>query len=176
MNNEKNITKDLKLVYLENECKVYEFTPSFFKLFYINLEPLSIRKWIRFQGERTRGYKVYYMTIHNDVVGSCLVSKGGGRYFFANHDDVVVGPYFICEKHRKKGYASKLVDIVINKLGINYRYAWDWIEKNNIGSIMCTEKNGFERIYEVNVVGLLRRMEITEKGKGGWFVYKFHRK
>ncbi len=162
----------LPIVYEKDDYKIYAFKPNVFKLFYRNLEPLTMRKWVRFQLERMRGYVVYYLEVSGEIVGSCLVSSGGGRYSFADKKDIVIGPYFVCPEHRGHGYASVMVDAVLNHLGIKFEHAWDWIRKNNYPSIKTTENNGFERVYEADVVGFTRKIVLTDDGQGGWYIYK----
>ncbi len=162
----------LSLKYSTDNYCIYQYQPKRSKLFYKNLEPLTLKKWFRFQLELIKGYTVYYMVVSDEIVGSCVVSRGGGRYSFAEKKDIVIGPYFVCPEHRGHGYASVMVDDVLNHLGIEYEYAWDWIRKDNYASIKTTERNGFEQVYEADVVGFTRKIVLTDKGQGGWYIYK----
>ncbi len=72
-----NISENLKAVYSDHNICLYEFNPTVDKLFYQNLEDMTFRKWVRFQLELVRGFTVYYMTVFDRIVGSCVVSRGG---------------------------------------------------------------------------------------------------
>lgn len=59
----------------------------------------------------------------------------------------IVGPYFINEKYRGKKLSTFLVNKCINEFEMEYKSAFDFIQKNNIASIKTTETYGFQYIY-----------------------------
>ena len=163
--------KNMKLIKKNSEYQLWEFTPSIFKLFYNDMERITLQRKIRFFIELLRGYKVYYLMVENNLVAYSVVSKGGGRYSFASKKDIVVGPYFVDEKYRGKGYSEILVKEILAL--DNYQYAYDWIRKDNIPSLKCSFKVGFIITDTADVVKPFRRIVVRDDNSGEYYILRY---
>ncbi len=117
--------------------------------------------------------RVYYLSVADCVVGYCVVTPGGRRLKKSTPDDIVLGPYYIAPEYRGNGYAKELIKMTLSHCGYEYRYAYDWIDKNNVGSIKASEACGFKECGRLNVVGLFRRLVETENGSD--IIYRYAR-
>lgn len=161
-------------VYSEENVIVKKYKPSILKPFYIDLEPTTLMRRIRFLIDFYYGYDVYYLEVKGEIVGYCTITNGRNpRFWFAEDKDIIVGPYYIDEKHRGKGYTTKLVDYVINKSNIQWDKAYIYILNTNISSIRVTEKVGGRFIFHVHNTAL-RKLIKTEEGEYG--IYLIERK
>ncbi|UJL45815.1 hypothetical protein KFZ58_15735 [Virgibacillus sp. NKC19-16] len=166
--------KDLKYVKTLGVHDYYEFIPSLTNLFYKDLEKLTLRKRIRFTLELFSSYKIFYMCEDNEIIGYCLVSRGGGfRFKFTSREDIIVGPYYIIGSSRGQGKSKVLVQDVLNGLNLTYKNAYDYIRKDNIPSIKATENAGFKLLSNAKISKILRRVELCESNNGDFLVYKY---
>lgn len=163
----------MKKIYTQNGFTVYEFTPSLFKLFYNDMEHITFQRKIRFVIEYFRGYKVYYLEKDGVFVAYSVVSKGGGRYVFASEEDIVVGPYFVDIRYRGKGYSKILVEVLLHLC--KYKYAYDWINKDNIPSLRCSKSNGFKIINTANIIKPFRKIVVCNDDSGEYYILKYIR-
>lgn len=167
----------MRKVYQEENFTFYEYTPTLFKPFYINLEPLTLRRRIRLFLAYFSGFKVYYLKENNQFVGYCLVQSGKDkRYNFANKDDIMVGPYFIDEKFRGRKLSVVLLNFVLNKAGIKFNNAYDYIHKGNIPSIKASEAVGFTYYSDANVSRYLRTITLCPPKKGDFVILRYENK
>ena len=60
--------KILECVYSNEEFQILKYKPSLMQLFYIDMEPMTLKRRIRFMVDYIYGYSVYY-----------LKKCGGGR-------------------------------------------------------------------------------------------------
>lgn len=163
----------MKKIYEEENFSLYEFKPSILKPFKINLEPLTLRRRIRFIKAYFTGFKVYYLKQNGNYIGYCLVQNGkDNRYKFSTSKDIIVGPYFISKNYRGKRLSVKLLDIVLHKIRLEYRFAYDYIQKENIPSIRASEAVGFEYYSDANVSRFLRRIILCEEPEGEYVVLR----
>ena len=51
-----------------------------------------------------------------------------------------------------------MADVMINKIGLSFRYFYKTINKDNYSSIKVAEKNGFKKVSDANKVGLLNKI------------------
>lgn len=161
-------------VYKKGEYEVLKYSPSIIHPFYDNMDPLSLFSRIRFFIEYFYGYDVYYLKRDGIIVGYCTVSSGRNtRYWFADERDIIFGPYFIKEEYRGLGLSRILIDIVLNSLGINYRYAYDYIDNKNIPSIRVTQRLGGIKVFNVNINVITRQMRKSQTGQYG--IYRIAR-
>ena len=170
----KNKTQ-LKL-FLEGEnYKIYEYQPRFSCLFFYEMEKLNWRKRARFLGELIKkgGYKVYYFYISDNLVGYCVVSTGGGRYFFAKENEYLVGPYYIDPKYRGNRYSEFMVSKILESEKYRHSTFYAWIDKNNVPSIRCIERLCFKKRISIDIKGFTRRMRLRENFDGQFIVYKY---
>lgn len=158
----------MELLYEKNNTKLYVFNPTVRRLFMNNMEPLHLPRRFRFILELHYGYKVYYLEKDKEIIGYCTVSNGKNpRYQFADENDIIFGPYFIKEEKRGNGYSEELLRIVLFEIGLEYKNAYDYIDKKNIPSIKVTEKIGGKKIGSVRINEVTRRMTNDKDGRYG---------
>lgn len=166
----------MRLLCTWNEFELYEYCPTMNNLFGIDFKPHSALTRIRFIIELVKwgGYKVYYLKIKNTIIASCIVSNGiNPRYWFACENDVIVGPYYVSPKFRGMGYSHILLKLILEKMSLNYTYAFDYIHVDNIQSIKATEKAGFEFYAKVDISEITHR--IRKNDKGDYLVYRYRK-
>lgn len=167
----------MKKVYEENQMALYEYKPTMFKPFYKNLEPLTLRRRVRLFLAYFSGFKVYYLKYKNDYVGYCLVQSGkDSRYKFADEKDIIVGPYFIHEDYRGRKLSILLLEFILYKIGLNFRYAFDYIHKDNIPSIKASKAVGFQYYSDANVSKFFRRITLCSDSHGEYYVFQYMNK
>lgn len=163
----------MKKVFEEAEVTYFEYKPSIFKPFYVNLERLSLRRRIRFLLGYFSGYSVYYMVKDDDYIGYCVIQNGRDRrYKFATEEDIIVGPYFIREEYRGRKLSIALLKYILNDTGIQFRYAYDYIRRDNEPSIKASEAVGFKYMSDADVSKFLRTINLCDLGKGKYLIYK----
>ena len=140
------------------------------------MEPLTTLKRARFALDRIFGYRVYYIKSlkkgddPKKYIGYCTVTSGKNpRFFFANKKDIIIGPYFVDEACRGKGWATTLVKTVAGICEKDYTSAYVMIKNDNYSSIKVTEKLGGKLIFHVHNTKLKRLIK-TEEGEYG--IYK----
>lgn len=164
----------MKKVYEEENLTFYEYEPSIINPFYINLEPLTIKRRIRLLSAYFSGFKVYYIKEANNFVGYCLVQSGKDkRYSFAREGDIMVGPYFIHEDYRGRKLSKVLLEFVLKKSNIIYENAYDYIHKDNIPSIKASEAVGFSYFSDANISQYLRKLTLCPPQKGEYLILKY---
>jgi L-amino acid N-acyltransferase YncA len=127
---------------------------------------------VRFLFELIKGYKVYYLSIDKNIIGYCVISRGGGRYSFAKKEDIVVGPYFVIEKYRGNKYSEILVNELLRYNGIKYCAAYDWVRQTNIPSIKCAQRCGFEVECTADIVKPFRTFRLRKDDLGEYFIFR----
>ena len=155
-----------------DELELYEYVPTLFKPFYINMEPMTVMRWFRFLIDCYFGFKVYYLKKGNDYIGYCTITSGKNpRFWFANNKDIVIGPYYIDEKSRGKGYSTVMVDMVIHKAALSWESAYLYILNTNKPSIRVAEKLGGKLMFHVHNT-FYRKLVKTESGEYGVYLIK----
>src|SRR5699024_12015582 len=95
---------------------IYEYNPTVFKPFHVNMEPLTWKRRIRLLMAITSGFKVYYLVDGENYTGYFIVQNcKDKRYKFATKNDILVGPYFVSEKYRGKKLSIFLLDFILKK-------------------------------------------------------------
>ncbi|MBR0406934.1 MAG: GNAT family N-acetyltransferase [Clostridia bacterium] len=141
----------LKPVYEVDHFRVLKYEPTALNPFYVDMEPTTIMRRLRFLIDLKYGYSVYYLEKEGIMLGYCTITSGKNpRFWFADEKDIIIGPYYIDEKYRGYGYSTKLVDIVINKCETNWEKAYVYILNSNVPSIKVTEKVGGKLIFHVH--------------------------
>lgn len=154
----------------------YKYKPKIFKPFYINLEPISFRRRIRFFLAYFSGYEVYYMAKGAEYIGYCVIQSGRDkRYSFAGSNDIIVGPYFIREDFRGRKLSVTLLDVVLKRLAMEFNYAYDYIQKTNIPSIKASCRVGFEYMSDATVTKLTRKLILLEKDCGDYCIFRYRK-
>lgn len=142
----------------------YSYKPSLFCLYYdcykgVEIPPYFSRMVhkIRMTRELLKNkYQVIYMIKENKVLGHLVVARGGSRIEMSKKDDIVIGPVWVIPSERSYGYASNGIHFILDEMGIDYNFAYEFIEKDNKPSIRTVEKNGFEFVADCNEYGLFK--------------------
>lgn len=150
----------------------YIYKPTFGKWLYKNYEHMRIQRWVRFLLEYVskQRYVVYYIAEKDTILGYCFLAPGGRRLKCSNEKDIVLGPYYILPEFRGNGYSVELIRAVVERLHLDYAYAYDYIAKDNIPSKKATEACGFLKCAELNIRGVLRKLVICDDGE--YIVYR----
>ena len=146
--------KILECVYSNEEFQILKYKPSLTQLFYIDMEPMTLKRRIRFMVDYIYGYSVYYLKKcggGTEIIGYCTVTSGKNpRFWFAKSDDIIIGPYYVNPKERGKGYATKMVDAVINHSKLEWKTGYVVIRNNNPSSIYVTQNVGGRILFYVH--------------------------
>lgn len=155
-----------KLKYIDEleGIKFYCFTPSLFKIYYPCYKkeecptyfkrPIHILRMIR--EIYKSNYKVVYMFENEKVIGHLVVGRGGSRIAESTKNDIVIGPIWVVPNKRCNGYASLGIRFILEKMNLDYQYAYEYIERTNIASIRTVEKNGFDFVSECKEFGVFK--------------------
>lgn len=155
-----------------NGFELFEYTPTRLKPFYIDMEPTTLMRRFRFLIDLHYGYKVYYLKKDGAFLGYCTVTSGKNpRFWFAENDDIIVGPYYVEEKYRGKGYSTMMVDMVIHKCGLSWNNAYLYILNTNKPSIRVVEKLGGTLVFHVHNT-FYRKLVRRESGEYGIYLIK----
>ena len=156
----------------KNKLRLLEYDPTLFHLLYVDFEPMRLIRRVRLISEfiRRGRYKVYYLEVGGNLVGHCVVTPGGRRLKCSTNDDIVLGPYFVKESERGKGYSNKLISMVLEYC--SFEYAYDWVDKKNIASRKASEACGFVPFAELNVKRPFRSLIIVEHGEDIVYQYR----
>lgn len=165
--------QDLKEVCEDDGYRLLEYTPTLLIPLHVDFEPMSMVRRIRFFLEYLgKGhYRVFYLEKNGELLGHCVVAPGGRRLKCSSTEDIVIGPYYVKEAERGKGYSVRLIRMVLSN--IEFRYAFDWVEKTNIASCRASEACGFAKIGELNVSKILRTLRIVDYGDD--IIYRYNK-
>lgn len=164
----------MKKVYEKNGYTIYEYNPTVFKPFHVNMEPLTWKRRIRLLMAITSGFKVYYLVDGENYAGYCLVQNGKDkRYKFATQNDILVGPYFVSEKYRGKKLSIFLLDFILKKSDIDFENAYDYIGKDNTPSIKASEAVGFEFYSDARLSKYMRTISLCSDDQGEYAIYRY---
>lgn len=166
----------LKVIQEESNYSLYEYVPTIYKPLAISFEKMRIARRLRFWYELLKGgYRVYYLAYNETFVGYCVVTPGGRRLSVSTKNDIVLGPYFVSPEFRGRGYAKVLVRMTLANCTYDYKFAFDWIHKDNNASIKTSEACGFvQEGHRLNVVGVMRKLVLTDNGSN--VIYKYTRR
>ncbi|TWH79373.1 hypothetical protein [Sedimentibacter saalensis] len=164
----------MKKIYEYNGFSFHEYNPTIFRPFYVNLEPISMRKRLRFLLAYFAGYKVYYMAKDDEYIGYCVVENGRDiRYKFATNKDILVGPYFVKEDYRGRKLSVMLLEVILHNIGLRYNYAWDYIKKTNIPSIKASSKVGLSYFSDATISSITRQLVLLQDNKGDYCIMRY---
>jgi GNAT superfamily N-acetyltransferase len=104
------------------------------------------------------GYHVIYMVREGEILGHLVVARGGRRLAVSTPEDIVVGPIFVSPSLRGQGIGTIGIRVVLNELGLKYRYAYEFIRQDNIASIRTVEKNGYVFVERAREQGLMKNL------------------
>ena len=175
-------SKRMSFVMKKEGIDYYLFKPSLFKLYYKEakgrIEP-SHRHSLGHIFHMILyvlggGYRILY------AVNSADDSIAAYIIFLKSKDKVVSGSskedYYTVflwtyPEFRFRGLASKLASVMLHDIGIQYRYFYKTIDKDNWGSIKVAEKNGFLKVSDANKVGVIHKIIPVKQGKQ--YLYRF---
>ncbi|QKY70307.1 hypothetical protein [Lentibacillus sp. CBA3610] len=164
----------MQKVFEQGDISFYEYTPTIFKPFYVNLEPLTLKRRLRLLMAYFSGFKVFYLKYQGEYAGYCLVQSGrDNRYKFASKKDIMVGPYFICEGYRGKKLSVTLLEFILKRSNLEFANAYDYIQKDNIPSIKASEAVGFKYFSDANLSRYVRSIILCDSGQGDFVIYKY---
>lgn len=146
---EKIDAKDKMKVIMETDFyRLYLFTPTWIKQFPVSghMHTMTWMQRIRFWSMKHSGYKVYVLTdLYDTVIGEITFSRGGGwKYPFSTPKDLIYGPSFVQTEFRGKGYAVLIGKIVLNSFEKDFDKVYATVREENISSLRCLEKTGFQ--------------------------------
>lgn len=151
----------------------YEYKPSIIRPFYINMEPISLRRRVRLLMAYFVGFKVYYIAEGQEYIGYCLVQSGSDRrYTFATNEDIIVGPYFIREDCRGKKMSISLLKYVLDTAETNFKNAYDYIHKDNMPSIKASKAVGFKYMSGAKISKLTRQISLCDSNTGEYLIFR----
>lgn len=176
------MTAGRKMKYLKKfgDIEVYLFIPTLFHHYFNRAYTKAERPpyqrriihFIRMAVEYLRcRYEVYYFKVNGEYCGNIVVTRGGGRVKDSRKTDIVLGPIWVCPHFRNIGIGTQMINIVLNKLNIDYEYAFEFISNDNIASIKTVEENGYSFYGFCKERGLLKTMVISEDGHHSLFRY-----
>ena len=156
-----------KLYEDEDGVALYEYTPTLLSPLYCDFEPMRFVRRMRFLDEYLKKghYKVYYLAVNGRLVGYNVLAPGGRRLSFSTAADIVSGPMFIAADCRGKGYNALLHRLSLPRCAYPYEYVYCWIAKTNKASLRSIQKQGWEKVGELNIVGRSRRLVPAENGQ-----------
>ena len=133
-------------------------------LFPSPLYRMTLFNKIRWRNQYEYGYRVYRLLDESGDVGYCGISDGGiGDYPHASGDDIIIGPYFVSEDQRGKGYAARMIDLILKEHELTYDKAWIHIATDNTPSIKTAENLGFEMVFRA-VMNDKHQLEKSDDG------------
>lgn len=91
-----------------------------------------------------RGYAVFLIRCHGEVVHRSVVTPGYFRFPFMRKMDLQVGDTFTAPRERGKGLAVFALHAILSSDDIVDRPYWYVVEKVNLASIRAAEKAGFQ--------------------------------
>ena len=149
------------------DFSILKYKPSVVKPFYIDMEPTTLLRRFRFLIDLLYGYSVYYMMVDGKPVGYCTITSGRNpRFWFADKEDIIVGPYYVDEAQRGKGYATRLVEAVIKECETDWKDAYVLIKNSNAASIKVTQRlGGILQFYVRNT--RMKRLVMDYRGEYG---------
>lgn len=155
-----------------DDLEVIKYKPTILKPFLIDMEPTTVLRRIRFLIDWFYGYSVYYLKKESVFLGYCTVTSGKNpRFWFSEDCDIVVGPYYIEDKYRGKGYATKLVNAVITHCEKGWKKAYLYIKNSNQASIKVVEHLGGQFLFHVHNTRT-KKLVKTDSGEYGIYMIR----
>lgn len=173
---EKQFEKDPRLTYIDTDpqtgVRVYLYRPTLLRPLYTDLEPMRLKRRMRFLLEYLyKGhYSVYYAELDGKLIGYNVIAPGGRRLTCTTEKDAVTGPSYILPEYRNHGYNKAMKRIVFPHCGFKKIYCW--VLKRNKPSAASLTRFGFVPCGEVKQKkGLLRKQVPAENGEAVVFRY-----
>ena len=143
------ITKKRMLLLGEYEgIEFYQYSPTLLRPYFMNYPKQDHPPYARRAVHKVRmmleylrgGYLVYYLVRDHMVLGHVVVARGGRRLKVSTQEDIVIGPIFVSPALRGNGIGTTAIRTVLKDLGLQYRYAYEFIKEDNTASIRAVEK------------------------------------
>ena len=159
---------NLELLLEEDGFKYYLFLPKLTQLFPKSgdMRDMNFLQNMRFLLMKKHGYRVYILAdAYDEVLASIVFSSGAQyRFPFADKQDLIYGPSYTVPEHRGNGYASRLADKVMHSFEKDYKAIYGTVRVDNVASLKCMAKNGFENVASLGVNKVTRAFFIEENG------------
>ena len=154
---------------------LFEYTPSLFKAFAINMDEHSVAHRLRCVEEFFCGYKVFYINYKGKWAGYCIVTNGRNpRYSFCNKKDITFGRYYVDDLYRGMGLGKKMVETVLNLPDLKYDNAYAYVHESNVASHSIMKSIGCKLVDRFNMVGVFRRIKMNKDGN--YYLYCVEKK
>lgn len=135
------------------------FHPSLFCLIPRNSGNLETEHGVklRFFYRFLIGYRIYLLRADNRFIAYAMYQKGRiFRYPFVGKASVLMGPYFVDESIRGRGYAGRILELSLHQMK-HAKSAIAWIAANNDSSRHALSKAGFHRIGWMDPAGIKKK-------------------
>ena len=119
------------------------------------------------------GYRIYYVSKGDSIIGYVLVAHGGRRITCSQKTDIVIGPYYTLIEKRGQGLMPRMLNTILHSLSIPYKNAYCYIKKDNISSIRAASKCGFNIMGQAETKGILRKLYLTNDEKSKFYIVKY---
>ena len=155
----------MRFIRSDGEFDYYLFTPTLFRQYYNRKEP-----WTEHRSRFTHklhmlyyllrgGYNILYLMKESEVVGYIVFTKAGNDIVEGTTKNDIYTIYVTTNPDfRRLGIATKVVDVMLNGLGLDYQYSYKTISISNTGSRKAAEKNGYSIICNIRKRGPLCRI------------------
>jgi RimJ/RimL family protein N-acetyltransferase len=169
-----NIQKLTLLYSGKRDYTFYEYSPTLFNPLYPRFERTNIVRRIRLmlQCIKKGSYKVYYLTVNNELVGCCAVVPGGRALKECTENDVVLEFLYVDPKFRRNGYSKDILKLTLEFTTIFYENTYALVYRGNLPSCYALETCGFQLCGWCNVTKYLRRIVVKPEGQNGSKIYK----
>lgn len=147
-----------------DDLRYYSFHPSICRIYYPCYKGNEIPPYFTRLVHRIRmirelyksQYQVIYMVKNHAVIGHLVVGRGGSRLAMSTKHDIVIGPIWVVPSQRSNGYASKGINFILHNLGVDYDYAYEYIEKLNSPLSERFKKTALSLSVSVENMGCLK--------------------
>ena len=168
---------NLELLLEEDGFRFYLFLPKLTQLFPKSgdMRKMTVLQKLRFLLMKKHGYRVYILSDSTDEVLASIVFSSGAQYRFpfANKEDLIYGPSYTMPEYRGKGYAVMLGNKVLSTFEKNFKRVFATVREENLASLRCLAKSGFETVYRLKANKLTR--VLYEDIKGDHILLKYER-
>lgn len=169
--------KELTFIRSIDELDFFQYKPSFGRWFFKDWKGYMEDSEKQTNRQRIRmllewlwgGYRIYYVSLRDEIVGYVLVAPGGRRLTCSEKDDIVLGPYYILKEKRGLGIMPRILTAVLRDLQIPFKNAYCYIKKSNAASLRAASKCGFEIIGQAEIKGLLRKLYFSESNNSPFY-------
>lgn len=157
----------------------YRYSPTLFQPYFADYPvqdhppyETHVAHRVRMMLEYLRGgYSVIYMAKNGKVLGHLVVARGGRRLKISSQEDIVIGPIFVSPDLRGKGIGTIGIRAVLKEIGLQYRYAYEFIKDDNTASIRTVEKSGYVFVERAKESGPMKNIVVSQYGD--YLIYRY---